>query len=184
MPVAVVDAGVIVDQALSEVAFAPSPIDVNVLGEKGRHDHTHAVVHKSRLFELAHPGVDDGEAGLAVSPKFECLGILFPGDVTILFLEGISENMWKMEGDLSEEISPIKLANQRMFRIQFASNRPVCLADGAGSKFQVGGQVTGRFKGGNVAIIRVVRKLRQSKERFSGLFATPFYGRVFWDIAD
>ena len=135
MPVAVVDAGVVVDQALGEVAFAPSPIDVNVLGEKGRYDHAGAVVHKSRLVELAHSGVDHGKAGSAFSPKFECLGILFPGDLIVLFLEGISENMWKVEGDLSKEISPIKLANQRIFQIQFASNCPVCLADGAGSKF-------------------------------------------------
>jgi len=92
--------------------------------------------------------------------------------------------MWEVECDLSEEISPIKLADQRMFRIQFASDRPVGLADGAGPKFQMGGQVTGRFKGGNVAIVGVVRKLRQSMEYLFGLFATPSYGRVVWDVAD
>ncbi len=105
-------------------------------------------MHETCLIELPHAGVDNRKASLAVFPKFECLVILFPGDIAVLFLEGISEHMWEVECDLSEEISPIKLADQRMFRIQFASDRPVGLADGAGPKFQMGGQVTGRFKGG------------------------------------
>ena len=44
--------------------------------------------------------------------------------------------------------------------------------------------MTGRFKGGDVAIILVVRKIRQSTESVLGLSATPFNSGVCWDIAD
>lgn len=72
---------------LHKVAFAAAPIDEEVFGEEGGDDHAAAVVHIGRVVELAHGGVDDGEAGVAAAPGVEVLVGVFPVDVHVFGFE-------------------------------------------------------------------------------------------------
>ena len=45
--------------------LAVAPVDAQMLDQQAGHDHAHPVVHPAGLPQLAHAGIDDGNAGLA-----------------------------------------------------------------------------------------------------------------------
>lgn len=51
-------------------------------------------MHGACVQELAHGGVDEGEAGFAVAPGAEVRGIVFPGDVGVFGFEGFVHAGW------------------------------------------------------------------------------------------
>lgn len=81
LPAAVVCGKIAIDEVAHEVAFAPLPIDEEVFGEEHGGDHAAAVVHPADAEELTHGGIDDGEAGAALTPGFEVRAVGAPGNV-------------------------------------------------------------------------------------------------------
>ena len=68
LPVYCIRRCIIIEQCLAKPRLAASPVDQQVLDQKRRRDHPHAVVHPSCRPQLAHPGVDDGVSGLSLGP--------------------------------------------------------------------------------------------------------------------
>lgn len=87
-PAAVVGGEVAVDQVFHEEAFAEAPVKQEVFGEEGGDGHARAVVHGACVQQLAHGGVNEGEACLAGAPGLEVRGIVFPGYVGVFGFEG------------------------------------------------------------------------------------------------
>ena len=73
---------------LHEVALAEAPVDEQVLGQEARRDHAAPVVHVAGEVELAHSGVDNGEACVAGGPGGEEVGIVLPSYVGIFGFKG------------------------------------------------------------------------------------------------
>ena len=72
---------------LHEVALAHTPVDEEVFGEEGGDGHAGAVVHVTCMVELAHGGVDERVAGLALGPFGEEVGVIFPFYICVFGLE-------------------------------------------------------------------------------------------------
>lgn len=87
-PTAVIGGKVPIDEMLHEVALAHAPVDEEVFGEERGDAHAGAVVHVACMVELAHGGVDEGVAGLALGPFGEEVVIVFPFYVRVFRLEG------------------------------------------------------------------------------------------------
>ncbi len=71
LPAVVVGGDVPVDELVEEVARADRPPHVQVLGEEAGGDHPDPVVHPALVRQLAHPGVDDREAGGPGAPGLD-----------------------------------------------------------------------------------------------------------------
>ena len=87
-PTTIIGGKVPVDEMLHEVALAHAPVDEEVFGEEGGDGHAGTVVHVACIVELAHGGVDEGVAGLALGPFGEEVGVIFPLYVRVFGLEG------------------------------------------------------------------------------------------------
>lgn len=70
-PPPVIAREIAIDQVFHEVALAEAPIEQKVVGQKGGDGHAGAVVHVPRRVQLAHAGVDEGEARAAAAPEVE-----------------------------------------------------------------------------------------------------------------
>ena len=86
-PATIVGGKVAVDEMLHEIPLTHAPVDQQVLGQERGDDHPASVVHVAHVVELAHGGVDNGEARLAVTPGLEELHVILPSDVCVLWLE-------------------------------------------------------------------------------------------------
>ena len=69
LPAAVIAGDLAINEVLHEMALAEFPMEVEVFGEEHGGDHAEAVVHEAGGSELAHGGINDGEAGVAVFPR-------------------------------------------------------------------------------------------------------------------
>jgi hypothetical protein len=71
LPVAPVRARVIVDKFGLKDLGAGAPVDAEILGQEAGDVLPAAIRHEARLGKLAHVGVDEGDAGLALAPAVE-----------------------------------------------------------------------------------------------------------------
>lgn len=62
-----------------EAAFAPAPVDDQILHQIGGHDHEAAVVHPAAFVQLAHRRDDDRHAGEPLAPGLEPGRVVLPG---------------------------------------------------------------------------------------------------------
>ena len=114
LPATVVDTWVVIYQALSKVTFPPTPIDVQILGQKRRYDHSSPIVHIARVVQFTHTGIDNGETRPTLTPRCITLLVSRPRQIVVAGLKSVSEYFWKMKSNLSEEVPPVELAQQRM----------------------------------------------------------------------
>lgn len=80
-PPTVVGRKVAVYQMLHEEPLASTPVDHQVLGQKGRDHHARAIMHPGTVLQLSHGSIDNGEPGLAVAPSLEVIRIILPFNV-------------------------------------------------------------------------------------------------------
>ena len=103
---------VVVDEGLHEEAFAEDPVGVEVFCEEHGGDHAEAVVHEAGGAELDHGGVDEGVAGAGFFPGGEEGGVVFPGDVAVVALEGEGDGAREVEEDHAVEVAPDEFADE------------------------------------------------------------------------
>src|SRR5690606_35797052 len=65
LPVERVTCLIRIDKRVPEPGLAKAPVISKVLGQQRSCDHTHAIVHESRLPELLHSSIDNSKPGLA-----------------------------------------------------------------------------------------------------------------------
>ena len=109
LPAVLVGGEVAVDQPLHEVARAVLPLDVQVLDQEARHDHPHPVVHPPGRAQLAHAGVDDGEAGAALPPRGELVARLVVRHPLELGPQVVARGLRVVEQHVGVELPPGEL---------------------------------------------------------------------------
>ena len=94
----------------------PLPRQMQVLHEKARRDHPHAVVHPAGGEQLAHAGVDDRVAGLAAAPRREPVarpGIGVDDEPGELGPQGRPRRLRPPVEHVGVELAPAQLAPER-----------------------------------------------------------------------
>ena len=111
MPHHGIDADVCIDELTEEVLFAVAPVNVEDFTEEGCSDHAHGLGHPTRISQLAHSSVEDGEAGVSSAPGFPvCLpglgGDVRPFRFVIVRAYTSVHNVGKSEALKESEVSP------------------------------------------------------------------------------
>ncbi len=169
LPVAHVLRDVAVDQQVPEEALPHPPVDQQVLHQERRREHPHPVVHPPGGPQLAHAGVDHREAGAAVGPRLERLGVVAPPQGGVGVLHRALDERRRGEEQVGVPVTPGQLAHQRA-----PAGRG--LADDVGGRAgreraepEVGGELRGTDQIGAVALVVVavgtVGGLGQAGER-------------------
>lgn len=78
------------------MAFTSSPVDHEVLGEERCDNHSIAVVQPSVVSDLAHGGVDNGEAGFAFNPAIVELCVVLPFYVGVFGFEAFIHAVFEL----------------------------------------------------------------------------------------
>ncbi|KAL8990374.1 MAG: hypothetical protein Q9177_000965 [Variospora cf. flavescens] len=121
-PTPVIAREIAIDQMFHEIALAEAPIQQEVIGQKGGDGHAGAVVHVPRGVQLAHAGVDKGEACAAAAPEVEeeearrgcACGFFLPADVAVggLVVQGFGHADVRVAGeDVLVEVAPGELGD-------------------------------------------------------------------------
>ena len=118
LPAAVVGGRVAVEQVVHEPAFAPLPVDQQILDQEGGHDHARPIVHPAGFAQLAHGGIHDRHAGATIFPGLKIVRIVAPGDVLQGRVEGLTADAWEMIQDRNIEFAPDEFIQPR-FRAFF-----------------------------------------------------------------
>src|SRR5918999_1522277 len=108
LPVTGVVGDVAVGQPFVEMAQPIEPVDAEVPGQERCGDPAGAVVHEPLAVKLPYPGVDDRDAGHAVAPGVEGVGVPIPplpARAIVLCGQGREGG-----GDLVVEVAPRELA--------------------------------------------------------------------------
>ena len=113
LPAAVVAGRVAVHEPAHEPALAGAPVDVQILGEKARDDHAHAVVHPAGRRQLPHPGIDDRIPGHAGLPRLEAVRIVVPFQRVACLAERTVEHPGMRIEDGVVELAPHQLVDPR-----------------------------------------------------------------------
>src|SRR6185503_13715963 len=77
--------------------------------KKRSHDHSHTIMHKSRLQELSHARINDRVTGFPFTPCIKLLLIISPPDILIFRFECMTYYMRKMPEYHLIKITPYKL---------------------------------------------------------------------------
>ncbi len=101
-----------VDEEMAEPALAFAPVDEQVFDQERSGDHSDSVVHPSSCSELAHAGVDDWIAGLAVLPGMETVRVVAPLDLVVFALDRMIDHLWGFEEHVGVPVSPSELADE------------------------------------------------------------------------
>ena len=78
LPVAVIEAGIIISQMLGKITFAPTPVDMQVLDQKGGNYHSQSIVHKAGGVQFTYTGIDDRKTGFTLAPGLKIIGVVIP----------------------------------------------------------------------------------------------------------
>src|SRR5262245_17487319 len=84
-----------------------------MLDEKRRDDHARAVRHPAGVPELAHGGIDDGVAGLALLPGLERRGVVAPGEAGKFGLERVMRHRRETVEQAIGKLAPAEFAQER-----------------------------------------------------------------------
>ncbi len=112
LPTAVVCRQVVVIELPREVAFAATPVDTEILGQKAGGHHAQAVVHVSALIELRHRGIDQRVASGACAPGIKhSLGVWtgLPLNPIVFGSVGVVDDMRVMPQDHVIKVAPDQL---------------------------------------------------------------------------
>ena len=110
LPAGRIVGGVGIDQRIPEPGLADPPVDQQILGQEGRSDHAHAVVHPAGAPEFAHAGIDDGNARAPLLPGRKRVGVcLRPGKRVETRLEVACREIALMEEEMPGEFAPADL---------------------------------------------------------------------------
>ncbi len=169
LPVAVVDAGVVVLELRGEVPLPFPPVDAQVLDQEGRADHADAVVHETGRVELAHAGVDDGEAGRPLPPAPEPARVVAPSQPLVLGVKRMAEHAVEVKGDVGEEVPPVELAKDRVPGTEPLRDGLVELPDGNRAELGVRREPGRSVDGGEVSRPRVVFEAAHPGQETKGL---------------
>ena len=112
LPVGGIAAGVGIDQRVPEPLLALAPVDQEMLDQERRHHHPHPVVHDAGVPELAHPGIDDGIAGLAALPRPQRRVVAPPGKRVEGRLQIAVGEVGHVEQQMAAEFAPAQLAQE------------------------------------------------------------------------
>ena len=83
--VAVIDAGIVIDQVLGKVALAPAPIDIQIFGQEGGDDQSDSIMRKTGGIQFTHFGVHYRKAGFSFAPGLIIIAIIIPVQVGKFF---------------------------------------------------------------------------------------------------
>src|SRR3954469_6823878 len=93
------------------MALALAPVDAELLREERGDHEADPVRHEALARELAHPGIDEREAGAARLPRLERVGVVVPGEgAAVALLVLVVEVVGMVEEDLVEEVAPSQVA--------------------------------------------------------------------------
>ena len=103
-----------VHQGVPEPPGPGLPGQAHLLGQQGRDHHAHPVVHPTRLPQLAHPGVDQGDAGAPGLPGGEQgLGpVGAPGEGGEAWVQGFLRGVWVVVEQVVGELPPAELPHK------------------------------------------------------------------------
>ncbi len=106
LPAAVVRGEIEVVEVVGEVPLAAAPVDVQILHQERRRDHTQAVVHVTGLVELPHRRVDQRIPGAALAPRAPLRLVVREGERVERRLEGVADDVREVVEDREVEIPP------------------------------------------------------------------------------
>ena len=112
LPPTIVARDFAVDQRLHEIAFAQSPIQMQVLGQKHRRDHPRAVVHVARGIQLPHGRIDNRKARPPLAPGAVFRLVLIPFHPAVFRIELMLQHLRIVPEDLEIEFPPNQLADE------------------------------------------------------------------------
>ena len=108
LPVAAVRGGVSVEEVLHEVRGADAPVDPELLDEEGGGDEPLAVGDPALGEQLAHRGVDERVAGVALLPRGDRVGVVAPDAATRIHVAPLQ--FGRRREELGEEVAPAQLS--------------------------------------------------------------------------
>jgi hypothetical protein len=106
LPATIISCRIAIKQQVHEVAFAPTPINEQVFGQKRGDDHASAIVHPAFTLQLPHRCINDRVAGLTLLPSRKEGWIIRPGNAIIHRFEAPTECVRKVIEHLYVEITP------------------------------------------------------------------------------
>jgi hypothetical protein len=110
LPVRGVARRIAVDEKVEEVLGAATPVDTEALREKRRCQQANAVRHPPLALELAHPRVDDGNAGPAGPPGIESILVVAPAPTTRTVVVDLKSR--ERSEQLQTEVTPAELSQE------------------------------------------------------------------------
>ena len=106
LPTAVVRRDVAIDQFLHKILLSFSPVEVEILGQEHRDNHSDPIVHETSRIQLPHPGVNDWKPGTTVAPPLKDRVIFVPLQREKPVAKIAFHNTWKMGKDLHIKFAP------------------------------------------------------------------------------
>src|ERR1700722_13557006 len=112
LPVGGIAAGVGVDQRVPKPFFSLAPVDQEMLDQKRRHHHSDPIVHDAGVPEFAHPGVDDGIAGLTALPRLKRPVVALPWKGVERGLQVATCQIRHVKQQMTAEFTPAQFAQE------------------------------------------------------------------------
>ena len=156
MPVAGVLGDVAIHEVVAEEPLTLAPVDQQVLDQEAGTDHPYPVVHPARRRQLAHPGVHDRKAGLALAPALEAVRVVAPGDVVVARLERDIGQVWSLGEGVSPPVPPRQLTNERGTTLRLGTHDIEQRSRRDRAELEVGRQIRGTRDAGKIAGAGVV----------------------------
>lgn len=145
------------------------PIQKQILGEEGGHNHSAAIMHEPRRIEFPHGCVHDGIARQAFLPSCQMLLIVLPFDLVELLLEGLAlQHFGVVVRDVHVEVPPMEFIDEVVLHSQLIEHRMVGLPDRYRGEVQVGRQ-SRRGDDRRVSLFVVVFEFRYLFEDLEGI---------------
>ena len=137
--------------------LARAPVDQQVLGQVGGDGHPHPVVHPALGEQLAHAGVDPGDAGLPCLPRVERLGVVPPGHAAKALVVLLGPVGGQAADHVEPEVAPGELPAQRLGAVAALPHQPRFeLASRDRAEVKAGGEPRRRVEPRQVADLGVV----------------------------
>jgi hypothetical protein len=105
---------------------AVTPVLAQILGQKARHDHAYAIVHPAGVPQLAHAGINQGNAGSPAPPAIEqhLIG-LGPAESVETRIEVFSRRLREVVQQMVGKLAPAQFAQIESVVVLFRQNAGV-----------------------------------------------------------